>query len=98
MVSVLEGGEPTVITNTGGARTAPSVVAFSKIAASAEGGQVAGRGPALGDGVLCGHGGELAGAGRVGDRCGVAPREGVGVAGDPQVCADAKAAFLGRQA
>ncbi|MEU8034879.1 molecular chaperone DnaK, partial [Streptomyces sp. NPDC049099] len=30
VVSVLEGGEPTVITNTEGARTTPSVVAFSK--------------------------------------------------------------------
>ncbi|GAA0920219.1 molecular chaperone DnaK [Streptomyces thermoalcalitolerans] len=30
MVSVLEGGEPTVITNTEGARTTPSVVAFAK--------------------------------------------------------------------
>ncbi|MEU6371039.1 molecular chaperone DnaK [Streptomyces sp. NPDC046931] len=30
VVSVLEGGEPTVITNTEGARTTPSVVAFAK--------------------------------------------------------------------
>ncbi|GGQ05816.1 molecular chaperone DnaK [Streptomyces griseomycini] len=30
VVSVLEGGEPTVITNTEGARTTPSVVAFSR--------------------------------------------------------------------
>ncbi|MFE4772823.1 molecular chaperone DnaK [Streptomyces sp. NPDC056713] len=30
VVSVLEGGEPTVITNTEGARTTPSVVAFTK--------------------------------------------------------------------
>src|ERR1044072_708461 len=30
VVSVLEGGEPTVITNTEGARTKPSVVAFAK--------------------------------------------------------------------
>ncbi|MCG6924607.1 MAG: Hsp70 family protein, partial [Acidobacteria bacterium] len=30
VVSVLEGGEPTVITNPEGARTTPSVVAFSK--------------------------------------------------------------------
>ena len=30
VVSVLEGGEPTVIANTEGARTTPSVVAFSK--------------------------------------------------------------------
>ncbi|MBO4254529.1 molecular chaperone DnaK [Streptomyces griseorubiginosus] len=30
VVSVLEGGDPTVITNTEGARTTPSVVAFSK--------------------------------------------------------------------
>ncbi|MGY1583230.1 molecular chaperone DnaK [Streptomyces sp. MN13] len=30
VVSVLEGGEPTVVTNTEGARTTPSVVAFSK--------------------------------------------------------------------
>ncbi|MFG2662529.1 Hsp70 family protein, partial [Streptomyces sp. NPDC048425] len=30
VVSVLEGGEPTVITNTEGARTTPSVVAFGK--------------------------------------------------------------------
>ena len=29
-VSVLEGGEPTVITNPEGGRTTPSVVAFSK--------------------------------------------------------------------
>ncbi|MFF4116087.1 molecular chaperone DnaK [Streptomyces sp. NPDC001714] len=32
VVSVLEGGEPTVITNTEGARTTPSVVAFAKSA------------------------------------------------------------------
>jgi molecular chaperone DnaK len=32
VVSVLEGGEPTVITNAEGARTTPSVVAFSKAA------------------------------------------------------------------
>ena len=30
VVSVLEGGEPTVITNAEGARTTPSVVAFAK--------------------------------------------------------------------
>ena len=30
VVSVLEGGEPTVIANAEGARTTPSVVAFSK--------------------------------------------------------------------
>jgi molecular chaperone DnaK len=30
VVSVLEGGEPTVITNTEGSRTTPSVVAFAK--------------------------------------------------------------------
>ncbi|HEV3365781.1 MAG TPA: Hsp70 family protein, partial [Acidimicrobiia bacterium] len=30
VVSVLEGGEPTVIPNAEGARTTPSVVAFSK--------------------------------------------------------------------
>ena len=29
-VAVMEGGKPTVITNTEGARTTPSVVAFSK--------------------------------------------------------------------
>ena len=29
-VAVMEGGQPTVITNTEGARTTPSVVAFSK--------------------------------------------------------------------
>ena len=30
VVSVLEGGEPVVITNSEGARTTPSVVAFAK--------------------------------------------------------------------
>src|SRR6058998_1849443 len=30
VVSVLEGGEPTVITNAEGARTTPSIVAFAK--------------------------------------------------------------------
>jgi len=30
VVAVLEGGEPTVIANSEGARTTPSVVAFSK--------------------------------------------------------------------
>ena len=29
-VAVMEGGQPTVITNTEGARTTPSVVAFTK--------------------------------------------------------------------
>ena len=29
-VAVMEGGEPTVITNSEGARTTPSIVAFSK--------------------------------------------------------------------
>ena len=29
-VAVMEGGKPTVVTNTEGARTTPSVVAFSK--------------------------------------------------------------------
>jgi molecular chaperone DnaK len=30
VVAVLEGGDPTIIPNTGGGRTTPSVVAFSK--------------------------------------------------------------------
>ncbi len=33
-IAVLEGGEPTIIPNAEGARTTPSVVAFSKTGAS----------------------------------------------------------------